>query len=674
MRKLYTGIIALSVLLIAIYAASLLYFTSDAFGQEPYLPQSEVHPVLLYTAADVPIIQDRINREPYKAWFGSALLAADSFRDRDYSNFSSEYERAYAAKMLSFAYAFDGGEGRAKKADELLSRAGGQKYKDLVQYYSVGLADYAAAYDMLKGAGWAFSNEKQVRENLISQAKLRNNLLGLYQEYPDFFGSITSVTDNHELRKASAVGMAALATINEEDSKQLFKKSQADFARVVRTMSGKKAVWGEGPNYFVYSMQLGFPFMRALKNAGGPDYFEKIRLIDDWAYNLTLPNGRLPNYDDSEFSLVPWSLATDSQRQVNYNWQWVHSISPYSGAYGEFAPDTIASYDDLVAQIPPAYPSLVAMPGTAGAIFRSGNEQNSTYFLFLAEHGDAVSPEGHEHPDGLAIMGYSNGGMFLVDSGYLGYSNHGLVNKPENHNVLLADGQGQPQKYIFFQNDLFKIRDMLGLSEETHAYLTQWSDLPAGSSASAKASYANAAFERTVIFFNNSYFAVFDSASSSYSRNYTALFHTGAPTTSTLFGGKGAQWNYGENSKAALLSDSQVALYQQNFSKEAVLSQQETVSIGKQGQSARFVTVLLPDSSLVKDFASYESAQGAWLVLKLADGSEDFVAFPAGKTFLEGGIKTDSGPFILRTRNGAAVSLLASNATFFSFNGENVLK
>jgi len=498
-----------------------------------------------------------------------------------------------------------------------------------------------------------------VRSNLISPASKRNNVIALWRDYPGFYPSILSFADNHELRKASAVGMAALATIGEGESKQLFKKSQADFARVSGTMSGAEGGWGEGPGYFQYAMSLGFPFMRALANAGGPDYFAQIRPINDWAYNITLPNGLLPNYDDAELSPMPWQLADDRARRQQYLWHWAESSSPYSGSQGELAPDTIAAYDDSVQAVMPAYPELTLMEDTTGAVFRSGSGMNSTYLLFLAENGAAVSPEGHEHPDGLGLVAYSKGAVFLHDSGYLDYTRHGLVNQPQNHNVLLADGIGQPQKHIFSQYD-----------DGTNAYLTGGLKGPAGSAASARAEYAGASFKRTVLFFDSSYFIIFDHASSSYERNYTALFHTGSQDAKLIFEGKGAFWAYGSNAIAGILSDKQIGLFSQNFSKQGSIALQKTASLEKHGKEAHFVTVLLPDVSLVQSFNSSETEQYILMGVGLQGGGEDWILYSKqGGEVSAGGIRTDASWIVVRKIAGEAPMYMAQNGSFAEFEG-----
>jgi hypothetical protein len=107
------------------------------------------------------------------------------------------------------------------------------------------------------------------------------------------------------------------------------------------------------------------------------------------------------------------------------------------------AADIISSYDDRIIAVPPSYnPSLMLYEG-GNVVFRSGWGVNDNYVLFLAEHGQArTAGGGHEHPDGLSFIYYDYGQLLALDSGYIKWEEHDLVNHGRNHNIVLVDGKG----------------------------------------------------------------------------------------------------------------------------------------------------------------------------------------------------------------------------------------
>ena len=56
--------------------------------------------------------------------------------------------------------------------------------------------------------------------------------------------------------------------------------------------------------------------------------------------------------------------------------------------------------------------------------------------------GVGRAPQSHEHADGGSFMLNAFGQRLALDPGYLTFTTQSLVNKPEDHNMVLVDGQG----------------------------------------------------------------------------------------------------------------------------------------------------------------------------------------------------------------------------------------
>ena len=115
-------------------------------GDGPVLP-AELHPSLLFTAAEIPLLKDRLERQPYSTWWQTVRARAESTP----ASFTDERTRARYAKSLAFAYVMTDEETFAQRAVELLEQMkfpprGG----DLGEPHAEGevVALYAVAYDM----------------------------------------------------------------------------------------------------------------------------------------------------------------------------------------------------------------------------------------------------------------------------------------------------------------------------------------------------------------------------------------------------------------------------------------------------------------------------------------------------------------------------------------------
>lgn len=140
-----------------------------AVGTNP-ASAAEIHPFILYTAADIGHITDQLSAEPYAAWLdgetqeAETILAADVSWELDDVPPATE---AYYAKVLAFVYAFGGDafeirDQCAREAALSLYHIPSNNYKNRFDSdldISEAVLFWAEAYDFLKGAGYGFDIE-----------------------------------------------------------------------------------------------------------------------------------------------------------------------------------------------------------------------------------------------------------------------------------------------------------------------------------------------------------------------------------------------------------------------------------------------------------------------------------------------------------------------------------
>ena len=98
---------------------ALAAFVSTARSQTlPTLP-AEQHPSLLFSAADIPQLKERIQREPYSTWWQITLSRATNVP----ATFTEERTKARYAKSLAFAYLMTDSTAFATQAVEIMKAA-----------------------------------------------------------------------------------------------------------------------------------------------------------------------------------------------------------------------------------------------------------------------------------------------------------------------------------------------------------------------------------------------------------------------------------------------------------------------------------------------------------------------------------------------------------------------
>lgn len=304
-----------------------------------------------------------------------------------------------------------------------------------------------------------------------------------------------SLLNNHRAKSAGALGLAAMALNGESfeatvDDGRYDPELWVDFALAHTDLSAVDIVvdgdggYCEGPGYVEYGWLEVIPFALAwhrytggaswevvwdptappwlVTGANGPwtvtDPWEGAWLDAqlDWLLAIQLPDGTFPPLDDTSAGGDLWWGAFVQpdrfERAAHYAWAWEQAGRPAGGSV-EMAPFLVLAYDDAVGVEAPPDTSVI-LPHSGQAVLRAGRGSSDTTAMLLAEHATASawvhtrwgqtidSLGGHEHPDALAVLLYAGTEALVLDSGYLGWSEHHKVNSPENHSLILVDGLG----------------------------------------------------------------------------------------------------------------------------------------------------------------------------------------------------------------------------------------
>jgi len=489
----------------------------------PALP-AEVHPGLLFAAADMPTLKERIQREPYATWWQTVLERAESTP----TTFTEERTRARYAKSLAFVYLMtDDAQFAARAAEIMLEMKFPPRGGDLGEPHNEGevVAIYAVAYDMLHGylADSDSGALEEIRAILAEEAeRLRKGIVVLEQkigfltlkirlhETNDPRNLSIIHLDNWQIRAYGGLGLAAYA-LSEHEGFGDGKKPQdwADRAYDLVTRSLDHQVeeedggYAEGPFYMRYAADVYLPYFFALKNLQSIDLFAEPRVqkMHDWSLNLRLPNGRRPNSDDGHLDdFYGHYLAAVDADGGAHRWDWENDENGlYVRTFSEM--DAIALYDDGVAAHEPERGPTIFMAGSGDAVFRSDWSADGVYMLLRGEHGRAREQGlAHEHPDETSFIIHAYGEMLAVDAGYINFTNHAKVNQGRNHSVILVDGEGPP------------LEELLGQPVDggNDAYIENAFTAPFLDYAEVRAAYAGVEIRRRVLFASRSYFLVAD--------------------------------------------------------------------------------------------------------------------------------------------------------------------
>jgi hypothetical protein len=463
----------LNMIVILILSFSILSCQPETTGQ--WHPERNDYPRTMYKASDLPVIKERIEREPYKTLFNQVVGQANANPNLSGGSYnpSVEYTNSNIAKDAAFVYAVTGD---LNYRDKSLTTLKGLNYqigkltpdlfvKDI--HIAEAIMGYCQALDMLLGAGIT-NSDRDIIEYRLGK---------LVEDYFDKWVDLTCMyyelsRNNHHTKTIGAVGMAAIVLNKHKMAKRWIDYAMTELDGDLEHIVTSDGACAEGPYYWVYGAVQVLPFVWAYHNFTGgegekfvkrncigimladkgeevfvEDYFQSSRLkaASDWMVKLRQPDGSSPGFDDANQSGYFGAMVASMYNDGTYSWDWLNApANPlFSQHCTDMAADIISSYDDSIVAVPPSYnPSLMLYEG-GNIVFRSGWGVIDSYVLFLAEHGQArTAGGGHEHPDGLSFIYYDYGQLLALDSGYIKWEEHDLVNHGKNHNIVLVDGKG----------------------------------------------------------------------------------------------------------------------------------------------------------------------------------------------------------------------------------------
>ena len=655
---------------------------------------AEVHPGLLFSAEDIPLLKERIQHEPYATWWQTVLQRARTAP----ATFADERAEVRYAKSLAFAWLMTDNAAFAERALEVMQGVefpprGG----DLGEPHNEGevVAQYAVAYDILHP--YAAANDPQALQAMRSilgeeaDRLWKGIVIGKVGLGP-FKVKIrlheTPHLDNWHIRAYGGLGLAAMA-LSEYTSGEGTPQEWADRALEMVTSSldfqieGRDGGYAEGPFYSRYAADVYLPYLFALKNRTGLDLFadSKIEKTHKWSLNLRLPNGRRPNIDDGHLDdFYGHYLAAVQANGGIHRWDWENNERGlYVRQFAEM--DAIALYDDSVPAQEPTHGPSVFMPGAGDAVFRSDWSATATYMLLRGENGTAREHGfAHEHPDGTSFVLYAAGEMLAVDAGYINFDNHDKVNKGRNHNVVLVDGNGPPRRIL----------PVVGtIGDRNDAFIEAFFTSAAGDYAEVCTAYRGVELRRRVFFADHRYFFVADEIDDPGRRHaYEWRLHgNGGGTSGGAYARAGnlARWTREKAELLAFLPDQagRVAL-----ESEAIHSfdyrQEQThavLRVQQEGVDGRYLAVLYPRAiGEVEPAFETASAQGAeaavvtlagvrdlaWL--RNGDASEGTVSGPDAR------LVSDARFGYVRYVDGQLTRFAAQDATYLLADGETVFR
>jgi hypothetical protein len=586
----------------------------------------ESHPFIVYTPGERATIAARLSREPYESWFGRVTQEADRILELNVSWNETTVPKeiqGYYAKLLAFAHVFSAPDAPNAReyGDEAVRALNGIPGSSYSNFFSSDLAIseavlfWAAAYDMLAGAGFDFVvdgtyHESSIREKFqnIRDYMARDWDENLFPPKPSIQKNFLSCayidvenTDNHHVKLYSALTVLSLVIADRGGFEEDFNRAQTRLRATLDNMTVAGGGWAEGPNYLLYSAHDYIPAITALKNKGILDYSSLPELVQTHLMlpQMMMPDGRMPPIDDNEavnfyMAGIMHSQHPDQAEHDMLLWMWDKGGRSIQIP---FLPDYLAQFDDST----PEYNGPAALgwnptgffPESGFATFRNSWDTDGTYMLLLSEHGDArIKGQAHEHPDPNSIILNAFGEMLLLDSGYGGWAEHDKTRFAENHNIILVDGEGpEAASKSFFW-------DANGVDANLQKYFaSQQIDF-----AISETMYENTLFQRHIVFPNHRYFFVYDTMTSNSERTFTLLLHgngggTSGGTISTI--DQGAVW---ERENAALrsytvgsadLEFSTSDMHHAVYNREPMLTH-SVLHVSQHGSDARYLTLLFP--------------------------------------------------------------------------------
>jgi len=652
-------------------------------------------PRLIFGADDLPLILDRLTREPYLTLMARVRSRANNGFDPtppDPYDASREYSLSNIAKAAAFVAWVDDDETMADKAAQVLEAMapdfGGNPliFIDGDIHIAEAVTGYCYAYDILAGTGLIEAQRLADMEELLG-----GMIAAWYSGYIDLLASATLVHQNNHMTKVAAAFAAAGMTLNQrDDANKWFNYGMTVlydiWFNVQLTEGGAVA---EGPYYAEYAAVNHLPvFLSYNRLVGegatllkrnacllGPNCswseYEIVNPLDHpkslahhrWFVAARMPDGGSPPIDDAGRSGYFSGLVSGFYQDGLLAWEWLNNdwAPLFTTHCSQLDVEAIGWYDDTVATTPPGDdfgPSFI-LPGEGNAFFRSGWGPDDSWLMFLAEaEQPRIEGRGHEHPDNLAVAFYARGEYLLLDPGYIKWEEHEAVRRSEHHNEPTVDGEAAPN-----------FSDLIGGGVD--AFITDGATDAFVPFVTGQSAWNETDITRTVFFPEEDYLIVVDDFVSDSSHTYGVLWHGQAGGNSGytfVQNADGGSWLPGEaevdvhisSSLGATTATTLTNIHSYTWGQQLEHTSLDTRAVTA-AERAKFVSLVLPSDTWedvrAMDWHSGDGYTAAWIegdsdTFVLAQATHATRSFSAAET---GSVEltTDAKVLLLQADAGA---------------------
>lgn len=502
------------------------------------------------------IVLERINsgNEPYKTKYTNIVLSADNeYMPGDpliWNPREEEYNANIAQANAFLAYLYND-ESRARKAVDILARI--RTDFETNQQYDVNIRiprvviRYINALDLLQGT--SFITKSEVNEAKSRIIELVDKFFNIYVK-----GTMSVVhlptQNNYNIKTASTIAYAAIAFPEASQWNDWWNFSLSELGYMFSTESRYIQEDGgvsEEPFYYGFALSSAVPVFIAYKNTYGNKSFKVTRdctlrnpvppwnnvvCVDgeeyefrnpldsellqktlDWTIKLRLPSGDRPPVGDGYFNTTSVTsvlsgvlknsvLAWDNKENLN---------NPYSTFDNIYF---LIYFDNELPQNEPDWPPTQFFPQSGDVIFRSDWSKEAFWFMLKCENGP-VRMTVHDHVDDSSFQLYAFGEYLAIDTGYYKPNplNNAVTSHFENHNVVLIDNGGPPDK------------GLLTDFGDTDCFIENTYDGESLDYAEAQTSYQNTNIVRSALYVKNRYIVLSDFLDASSSHEYRFRVH-----------------------------------------------------------------------------------------------------------------------------------------------------
>lgn len=245
---------------------------------------------------------------------------------------------------------------------------------------------------------------------------------------------------NIQCWKNSAVGLVGFLIQDEELIRAAIDDPKSGFRVQVAKGVGEDGLWWEGAwGYHFYTMSALWPLAEASLNRGIDLYTGPYRRMFDAPLALAMPDGVLPDFNDSgkvdlnrQNSLYELAFARYGEREY----------VPILKAGGRKDLTALLFGVDPLPEASVSEAVSANHPASGYAILTRGKGADATWLcLDYGPHGG-----GHGHPDKLGFVLYTGGAVLAPDAGITSYGSrlHGdWFRTTIAHNTLCIDGENQ---------------------------------------------------------------------------------------------------------------------------------------------------------------------------------------------------------------------------------------